>query len=97
MTTRHFRTPNRSFSILDAPGHRDFIANMITGASHANCGILVIDSLRGAFERGWDVGEKTGTTMEHAVLARSLGVTQLIVAMNKLERCEYSEERFNEL
>ena len=70
---------------------------MITGASHANCGILVIDSLRGAFERGWDVGEKTGTTMEHAVLARSLGVTQLIVAMNKLERCEYSEERFNEL
>lgn len=97
VTTRHFTTPNRSFSILDAPGHRDFIANMITGASQANCGILVVDSMPGQFERGWAVGEKTGTTKEHALLARSLGVVQLIVAMNKMERCDYSEERFNEL
>jgi len=51
----------------------------------------------GQFERGWNVGEKTGTTMEHALLARSLGVVQIIVALNKLERVDYSEERFNEL
>mmetsp|Transcript_22469 Transcript_22469/g.30065 ORF Transcript_22469/g.30065 Transcript_22469/m.30065 type:complete len:315 (+) Transcript_22469:750-1694(+) len=97
VTTRHFTTPNRKFSILDAPGHRDFIANMITGASQANCGILVIDVQPQAFERGWEIGEKQGTTREHAVLARSLGVTQLVVALNKMERVEFSQERYEEI
>ena len=75
VTTRHFSTPNRNFAILDAPGHRDFVANMITGASQANCGVLVIDAKPGAFESGWNVKGYAGTTREHATLARGLGVT----------------------
>lgn len=73
LTTRHFSTPNRNFTLLDAPGHRDFIANMITGASQANVSILCIDLQPAQFERGWEVDG--GTTREHALLARSLGVT----------------------
>ena len=84
VTTKFFKTKNRDFTILDAPGHRDFIANMITGAAQANCGILVIDSQPQQFERGWQGYQ--GTTKEHAILARSLGVTQLIIAINKLEK-----------
>ena len=84
VTTRYFSTDNRNFTILDAPGHRDFVANMITGAAQANCGILCIDSMTTQFERGW-IGYQ-GTTKEHAILARSLGVNQLIVAINKLEK-----------
>ena len=73
LTTRFFSTPNRDFTILDAPGHRDFVANMITGAAQANCGILVLDAMKNAFESGYTGG--AGTTKEHAILARSLGVT----------------------
>jgi elongation factor 1 alpha-like protein len=83
LTTRYFSTKNRDFTILDAPGHREFVANMITGAAQANCAVLVIDSKKGEFEAGWAGG--SGTTKEHAILARSLGVTQLIVAINKCE------------
>lgn len=97
VTTRHFSTPNRNFTILDAPGHRDFIANMITGAAQANCGLLVIDVQPTAFERGWGIGYGGGTTQEHALLARSLGVTQLVIAMNKMERVEFAEERYHEI
>lgn len=93
VTTKFFNTPHRNFTILDAPGHRDFVANMITGAAQANCGILVLDCLTTAFERGWTGFQ--GTTKEHAILARSLGVTQLVVAFNKLEKLEWSVERFD--
>lgn len=68
---------------------------MITGAAQANCGILVIDCISGSFERGWRGYH--GTTKEHAILARSLGVNQLIVAMNKLEMVDYAKERFDEI
>lgn len=64
---------------------------MISGASQAECGILVIDSTRGAFENSFDHGQ----TKEHAIVARSLGVTQLIVAINKLDMVEWKEERFD--
>jgi translation elongation factor EF-1alpha len=66
-----FETKSKKFTILDAPGHMDFIPNMISGAAQADCGILVIDSYTQAFETGFE----TGTTKEHAILARSLGVT----------------------
>lgn len=83
VTTRFFSTQNRDFTILDAPGHRDYIANMICGAANANAAILVIDAVSSAFERGWDGYH--ATTKEHAILARSQGVSQIIVAINKME------------
>ena len=99
VTTRYFATPNRNFTILDAPGHRDFIANMITGAAQANCGLLLIDVGYSQFERGWQNSNtnQSGTTREHALLARSLGVIQLIVVMNKMENVEFKEERYQEI
>ena len=64
---------------------------MITGAAQANCGILVIDVAQTQFERGWEAHK--GTTKEHAMLARSLGVTQLIVALNKMEKIDFSTRK----
>ena len=70
-----FKTKHKNFSIIDAPGHMDFISNMITGASQAECGLLVIDSHKGAFEKGWKGGDGySGSTKDHAIIARSVGV-----------------------
>lgn len=93
VTTKFFSTEHRTFTILDAPGHRDFIANMITGAAQANSAILVIDSMPTQFERGWNGFQ--GTSMEHAALARSLGCNQMIVAINKLEKVLWNQERYD--
>ena len=83
-------------TIIDAPGHRDFIKNMITGTSQADCGVLIIASGTGEFEAGIS---KNGQTREHALLAYTLGVKQLIVAANKMDSTEppYSQARFDEI
>lgn len=92
-TVSHFQTKNKNFTIIDAPGHKDFISNMISGASQAECAVLVIDAHTGAFEKGFENGQ----TKEHAVIARSLGVTQLVVAVNKLDMVNWSLERFKDI
>merc|ERR1712178_296219 len=91
-----FETPNRDVTVIDAPGHRDFIKNMITGTSQADCAVLVVASGTGEFEAGIS---KNGQTREHALLAYTLGVKQMIVATNKIDITEppYSETRFLEI
>ncbi|KOB64998.1 Eukaryotic peptide chain release factor GTP-binding subunit [Operophtera brumata] len=89
-----FETKTKKVVILDAPGHADFIPNMITGAGQADVALLVIDATRGEFESGFDFG---GQTREHALLVRSLGVSQLAVAVNKLDTSNWSQERFDEI
>eukprot|EP01094_Clydonella_sp_ATCC50884_P020854 TRINITY_DN442_c2_g1_i1.p1 TRINITY_DN442_c2_g1~~TRINITY_DN442_c2_g1_i1.p1 ORF type:complete len:447 (+),score=136.61 TRINITY_DN442_c2_g1_i1:41-1381(+) len=91
-----FETPKYHFTIIDAPGHRDFIKNMITGTSQADVALLVVASGQGEFEAGI---AKNGQTREHALLAYTLGVKQLIVAVNKMDdkSVNYSKDRFEEI
>ncbi len=91
-----FETQKYFFTLIDAPGHRDFVKNMITGASEADCAILVVSAKKGETEVAVDPG---GQGREHAFLLRTLGVTQLIVALNKMDDqlVNYSKDRFDEV
>mmetsp|Transcript_13051 Transcript_13051/g.22561 ORF Transcript_13051/g.22561 Transcript_13051/m.22561 type:complete len:451 (+) Transcript_13051:116-1468(+) len=91
-----FETPKYYVTIIDAPGHRDFIKNMITGTSQADCAVLVIPASQGEFEAGIS---KDGQTREHALLAFTLGVKQMIVAVNKMDEktVSYGQGRFDEI
>ncbi|KAL8785410.1 MAG: hypothetical protein Q9195_008645 [Heterodermia aff. obscurata] len=90
-----FETEKRRYSILDAPGHKTFVPNMIGGASQADVGILVISARKGEYETGF---EKGGQTREHAILAKTQGVNKLIVVINKMDdtTVEWSEARYKE-
>jgi len=84
---KRFDTPKFYFTVVDCPGHRDFVKNMITGASQADAAILVVAAPDGVMEQ----------TKEHVFLARTLGITQLIIAVNKMDAVKYEEKRFNEV
>ncbi len=91
---RRFDTSKYYFTVIDAPGHRDFVKNMITGASQADAALLVISAKQGEFEAG--VGA-TGQTREHIFLIKVLGVTQIVVAINKMDTIDYGEERYKKV
>jgi len=91
-----FESTKYYVTIIDAPGHRDFIKNMITGTSQADCAVLIVAAGVGEFEAGIS---KNGQTREHALLAYTLGVKQMIVAINKMDSTEppYSDKRYEEI
>jgi len=91
---RRFDTSNYYFTLIDAPGHRDFVKNMITGTSQADAAILVVSSKEGEFEGGISA---LGQTREHAFLSFTLGVQQLVVAINKMDTHGWKESRYNEV
>ncbi|RLF95266.1 translation elongation factor EF-1 subunit alpha [Thermococci archaeon] len=84
---KKFETDNRYITIVDCPGHRDFIKNMITGASQADAAVLVIDAKDGVMPQ----------TKEHVFLARTLGIKQLVVAINKMDLVDYKQDRFEKV
>lgn len=101
-TVKEFYTDSYHFTIVDAPGHRDYIKNMITGAGCADIALLLVPAEKGGFETAIQKGDhKTNTvqgqTRQHARLLSLLGVEQLIVGINKMDSCGWSEERFNEI
>src|SRR5512136_556950 len=84
---KRFDTAKFYFTVVDCPGHRDFVKNMITGASQADAAILVVAAADGVMDQ----------TKEHVFLARTLGITQIIIAINKMDAVKFDEARFNEV
>ena len=78
----YFETDTRRYTILDAPGHKNYVPQMISGAAQADAAVLVISARKGEFETGF---EKGGQTREHAMLVKTAGVNRLIVVINKMD------------
>ncbi len=101
-TTKEFFTDSYHYTIVDAPGHRDYVKNMITGAGCADVALLLVPAEMGGFETAikkgdHKSGEVQGQTRQHARLLGLLGVEQLIVGVNKMDTVDWSEQRFNEI
>lgn len=92
--TSDFHTPEADFTIVDAPGHRDFVPNAIAGVSQADVAVLSIDCGTDAFESGFNLD---GQTKEHTLLARSMDIKTIVVAMNKMDTVDWSPTRFYEI
>ena len=84
---KRFDTDKYYFTVVDCPGHRDFVKNMITGASQADAALLVVAAPDGVMEQ----------TKEHVFLSRTLGINQLIIGINKMDAVKYDEKRYNEV
>ena len=101
-TTKEFFTDSYHYTIVDAPGHRDYVKNMITGAGCADVALLLVPAEMGGFETAiakgdHKAGEVQGQTRQHAKLLGLLGIERLIVGVNKMDSCNWSEQRFNEI
>jgi bifunctional enzyme CysN/CysC len=83
----HFRTPQREYVLIDAPGHREFVKNMVTGAAQADAAILVVDAAEGMQEQ----------TRRHSYLLHLLGIRQVVVAINKMDMVRFSETRYQQV
>ena len=96
----NLETEKYSFTAIDTPGHRDFLKNMLTGTSQADCALLIVSAMEGEFEAGMS---PEGQTREHALLAYTLGIKQMIVIVNKMDQDSYSsygkynEQRFEDI
>ena len=89
-----FESPHKRITLLDAPGHRDFVPNMMAGAVQADCAALVVSARLGEFEAGFERG---GQTQEHALLVRACGIQRLLVLINKMDSVDWSQERFHQV
>lgn len=87
-----FDLPNTRYTILDCPGHKNYVPNMINGVAQADVAALVVSAKSGEFEAGF---EKAGQTREHAILASNMGDSSLIVIINKMDCCDWDIKRFN--
>merc|ERR1712146_261025 len=100
--TKEFFTDKYHYTIVDAPGHKDYIKNMITGSATADVGMLLVPAEKGGFEAAIakadaKLGVEEGQTRQHARLLYLLGVEQIIVGINKMDACNWSEDRFKEI
>jgi peptide chain release factor subunit 3 len=91
-----FDTTKKRYTVFDAPGHKNYVPNMIMGAALADFGTLVISAKKGEFESGF---EFDGQTREHVQLAKSLGIHKLVIAVNKMDEAsvKWSKDRYNEI
>lgn len=89
---KHFETPSKIFTFLDAPGHQDFVPNMIFGAMQAEVALLVVDAVD--FDSGFG---PRGRIKEHAKLVRALGIEHMLIAVNKMDAVDWNSERFNDI
>ena len=102
---QEFKTKKFIYNLIDAPGHSDFIKNMITGASQADAAILVVSARKGEFEDGTKVAGTAsgkyanviGMTTEHMLLLSSLGVTNIVVAINKMDVVDWDQKRYEQI